>query len=282
MVAITIAIVVICVVKHGIGVMPMSSMFANVVSVTALVLFGGNMLKCYTHQSQALMRDLVKQRMKGNEMNVTLFSNIGKKHKENQDSINMFYDENYTFIALSDGAGYSNLAKTASLITVNTALSYCKVNRKEWLKSFAKFKEGLIFCIRNAYEDIVQKKSVDFDLLSATLILFGYSKKNKRYFIIHIGDGAVYVSDASLSKYKILSAPHNGYQNSETFFVNDKKIHSKVRYQLGILENTENTRILICTDGFYNEIPISEFSAFLKSQIVKDNVDDCTYALISI
>lgn len=143
----------------------------------------------------------------------------GKSHKKNntpcQDYCDYYIDDEFSIIALSDGAGSCKYSHFGSELLVKKIILYFKDNHKGLFgKEIENIKEDIIKYLSSAIENTAKIKSIEEKELSATL-LFVCCYKDK-FIYGHVGDGIICCDiDGNL---KVLSGGQRGEFKNETVF----------------------------------------------------------------
>lgn len=223
-------------------------------------------------------------------MTIKTYSEAGLYHKSlgkpNEDSIKVYEDEEYVFIALSDGAGSSMLAKEASEIATRVSIEYCIKHRKNFEdKQFDKIARKMIYFIQKKLDKSAKDNNTYIDNMMATLVMLIIDKKRKRYFTVHIGDGIII--QVNEKSQKVISYPENGSTSKHTYFVNSESVIKHLRISENIY-NEGACSFIVATDGVY-KMPLDITSIIKKITTKKigtnfesDNLtDDITYCIVS-
>ncbi len=152
-----------------------------------------------------------------------------------QDKTAFIKDDNYTCIALADGAGSRVHSHIGAKIAVDTICDYFKNNQS--IEAFDK-KELL---------DLIVKKLMDnscsFYELSSTLIFVFIS--NDEAIIGHLGDGFAFgIFDNDI---EVLSYPENGEEKNITYFTTDNNALDHLRTKRLKVEDAMG--FLLTSDG---------------------------------
>ena len=167
---------------------------------------------------------------------------VGSTHQKHntpcQDAVKVYNSENFTIIALSDGAGSKSFAlESAELVTTET-INYFRDFLP--IRSIEAFESSL-------FVDYIQhcfySRGYTTENAGATLI-FAVIVGNQ-YLIGHIGDGVAIIENSG--EFSVVSYPENGEYINETFFFPSENPHQHFRTTCGILD--DNSAILVTSDG---------------------------------
>lgn len=167
---------------------------------------------------------------------------IGTMHKHSgtpcQDSTSAYSTENVSCIVLADGAGSYSLAHLASVPITDAVSKYVAENFEELYRfDESSFKKAIIKTAFDAVPDGIRPY--------CTLLLFAKNSEGNS-ILLHIGDGAIFGTNADREK-ALLSAPENGGAKNITFFVDDYNAEEHIRVQKNISQQYDT--IIMCSDG---------------------------------
>lgn len=157
----------------------------------------------------------------------------GKSHIKNnipcQDYCDYLIEDEFSIIALSDGAGSCKYSHFGSKLLVEKIILFFKDNYKTLFeKEIESIKENIIEYLSKNIEDMSKEKSIEEKELSATLLFVGCYKD--KFIYGHIGDGIIcYDIDGKL---RVLSQGVGGEFKNETIFF--KKNIDKKYFNLSI------------------------------------------------
>lgn len=178
-------------------------------------------------------------------MKIAFGGQIGTYHKTIglpcQDYVNGLSGDEISVVALADGAGSYDVSEKAAKIIVDTAINTFIYDFDYWFsKDDDTFKTDLIEYLTKAVED------EDPDLIAKATLLLVAATKDGRDIIVHIGDGFIIGIDYENDIYTI-SAPENGDEPNQTFFLSDAWAKDHLRIKL--IEESDNMGFLLCSDG---------------------------------
>ena len=172
----------------------------------------------------------------------------GKSHIKNntpcQDYCNYFSGEDFSIIALSDGAGSCKFSQIGSKILVDSIIEFLKNNYETIMdKNEDEIKSLIISYLSKKIEQTALEKKIEEKQLSATL-LFVLSYKNRAMYG-HIGDGVI-ACDLK-NELIVLDRGENGEFKNETVFFrkNIKKDYLKLR----VIPNKDILSFFCFSDG---------------------------------
>lgn len=211
-----------------------------------------------------------------------IFSKRGKYHelqgKENEDAINVVTNGDYIFAILSDGAGSGPLPKLSSQCTVDEVGKECLIEPSELFSSNDKLK-NLIFNLQSRLNKTAIENNCQLSDMMATLIVVGIDFKNKRYIIIHIGDGLV--AKVEDNEWRIVSYPENGYSKNSTYFPNSSNVYSHLRIRFGTFG--PNEKFFVGTDGCFEGLYLSDdYVNIVENKNIAVGCDDVSYCYITV
>lgn len=215
---------------------------------------------------------------------------IGANHDICQDETLYITKENYSLIAVSDGAG----SKRNSHIGAGKVLSALEryfdrfdfsrmdseedvEKSKEAYKAISgEIKSDLLYLMKSAIHTEAWRHDLPDNDYACTLVFVLCAGGS--YITGHIGDGGI-VSLKS-DNMEVVSLPENGEYKNVTFFVTDADAEEHFRVAAGRLE-TERKSFLVCTDGIgdllFKEadgiIQISEVSKKLCEWLISTESD---------
>ena len=196
---------------------------------------------------------------------------------ENEDAINVVTNGDYIFAILSDGAGSGPLPKLAAQCTVDEVGKECLIASGEMFSSNDKLNK-LIFNLQSRLNDVAIENDCKLSDMMATLIIVGIDLKNKKYIIIHIGDGLV--AKVEENEWKIVSYPENGYSKNATYFSNSLNVHSHLRIRHGTFESNE--KFFLGTDGCFEGLYLSDdYVNTVENKNITVGYDDVSYCYIT-
>uniref|UniRef100_UPI003D7E889F PP2C family serine/threonine-protein phosphatase n=1 Tax=Brachyspira sp. TaxID=1977261 RepID=UPI003D7E889F len=145
----------------------------------------------------------------------------GKSHKKNnmpcQDYCDYYIDADneFSIIALSDGAGSCKYSHWGSELLVQKIISFFQNNYKILFeKEIDNIKEKIIESLSKSFEEKAKEKSIEEKELSATLLFVGCYKD--KFIYGHIGDGIICCDmDGNL---RVISGGVGGEFKNETVF----------------------------------------------------------------
>ncbi len=183
-----------------------------------------------------------------NTFSINKYFAQGKSHIKNnipcQDYCDYLIEDEFSIIALSDGAGSCKYSHFGSKLLVEKIILFFKDNYKTLFeKEIENIKENIIEYLSKNIEDMSKEKSIEEKELSATLLFVGCYKD--KFIYGHIGDGIIcYDIDGKL---RVLSQGVGGEFKNETIFF--KKNIDKKYFNLSI-KSLKNVLSFYCfSDG---------------------------------
>lgn len=195
----------------------------------------------------------------------------------NEDSLICFQQEQVYMIA--DGVGGHNAGEIASSLATEVTATYIKHNPLGKVENDIRLKEYFMSCLKEANDSVLRVSALRGNKAGmATTGLLAYIKDSKAY-MVNIGDSRGYLlRDGNLMQ---ITEDHT-YVNqlikdgrldpSQVEEYPDKHIITKA---LGAEEDIspdffqfevfKGDRILLCTDGLYNEITTEEIRLLMKT-----------------
>ena len=172
----------------------------------------------------------------------------GKSHMKNntpcQDYCDYFIGEDFSIIALSDGAGSCKFSQIGSKVLVDSIKEFLKNNYKNIMnKNEDEIKSSIISYLSKQIEQIALEKKIEEKELSATL-LFVISYEDKAMYG-HIGDGIIACDFKN--ELIVLDRGENGEFKNETIFF--RKNIKKENFKLKIIPNKDMLSFFCFSDG---------------------------------
>ena len=165
----------------------------------------------------------------------------GAQHKQEgcacQDRVYAYSGDDFSMIAVSDGAGSKRYAAQSAELLVRTTQTFFETIARDPIGAFDRGK--FIKEVQQAF----RRRSYSETEAGATL-LFAVSD-GKRYLVGHMGDGAAILSRRE--RLSILSQPENGMYANETFFFPSRDAQRHFRVIQG--EAKKGDGILLASDG---------------------------------
>lgn len=216
------------------------------------------------------------------KINYEIFSKRGKLHekqgKENEDAINVVTNGDYIFAILSDGAGSGPLPKLSSQCTVDEVGKECLIKSTEMFSSNDKLK-NLIYNLQSRLKETALENACKLSDMMATLVVVGIDLKNKRYIVIHVGDGLV--AKVEDNEWRIVSYPENGYSKNSTYFPNSSNVYSHLRIKFGTFG--PNEKFFLGTDGCFEGLYLSDdYISIVENKNIAVGNDDVSYCYITV
>ena len=217
---------------------------------------------------------------------IKTYSKVGEYHKSlgkgNEDNINVYQDERYLFVAISDGAGSCPYAKEAAKSITDYSIPYCKANSTRlfncgYTQLKEKFRELLKY-VRKMFNTTATKIGTNFKNMKGTLVLIMFDLVLGKYITLHIGDGVILEFEKpGLSNYRVISNAQNGIDSRFTYFVNSDDIFNLMRVHKG---NIAKHGYLICSDGLYQT---RAMSGIIKDGFcLSKHEDDCSFCVVML
>ena len=192
----------------------------------------------------------------------------GKYHAHNalhrEDSFNFHVSDQWSIIAVADGAGSCRLSRVGSKLAVNNALSFLEEKLSEYILSenedidqplndeLLPLREFLVESIidsRTKLESESNNREIDVKELSTTLLIAILKKWKDKVLIagIQVGDGTIAVlSNNSVTS---ISEGDSGEFAGETTFITSKSIDSRLPHKVQFTLKQDFQAIAIMTDG---------------------------------
>ena len=183
-------------------------------------------------------------------------------HRE--DSFNFHVSDQWSIIAVADGAGSCRLSRVGSKLAVNNALSFLEEKLSEYILSenedidqplndeLLPLREFLVESIidsRTKLESESNNREIDVKELSTTLLIAILKKWKDKVLIagIQVGDGTIAVlSNNSVTS---ISEGDSGEFAGETTFITSKSIDSRLPHKVQFTLKQDFQAIAIMTDG---------------------------------
>jgi protein phosphatase len=204
-------------------------------------------------------------------------TDVGKKRTVNEDAALSMDDAGFYMIA--DGVGGPNSGEIASNLAVELMKECVLSNRPDQLEE-SELTGFFSRCLQNVNDEIYDKAmSVKENTGMATTAVMMLLRNNKA-FIANIGDSRAYVlRDGNLHKITedhtyVNELLRHGHINKEEAEDHPKKhmitralgSGDKISPDFYQLEVFQGDRILLCTDGLYNEVNEEEISNLVVSK----------------
>ena len=149
--------------------------------------------------------------------------------------------ENYSAIALADGAGSCQFSQYGAETVVNTVLDTLEENSDQWIdEDLSHIASSIIdACLKELSNAPYKVKE------QSSTLLFCLVRADGAFLCGHIGDGFIFRVSENITR--AISFPENGDTLSETVFVTSPNAAAHLRMQRGQLTGGE--AVLICSDG---------------------------------
>lgn len=199
----------------------------------------------------------------------------GKLRKINEDS--MLCIDSLNFYMVADGVGGHNSGEIASTLAVELVKAYLLSNPSECVEE-SDLPDYFNHCLQQVNEEIYRRAaSVQENVGMATTVVMLLLRQNKAY-IINVGDSrAYYFSKGKLHKITEDHTYVNELLKQGRISKEEAEVHPKrnmITRALGSeetimpdfyqLDVTIGDRILLCTDGLYNEVGEEEICALVN------------------
>lgn len=192
----------------------------------------------------------------------------GKYHAHNalhrDDSFNFSISDQWSIIAVADGAGSCKLSRVGAKISVDTAVSFLKEKLLDYslsdnddmdqplndeLLPLRGFLVDSILNSRDKLEEEASKRNIPIKDLSTTLLVVILKKWKDRFLIagIQVGDGAIAVM--SNNTIISLSEGDSGEFAGETTFISSKSIDPALPHKVQFTLKKDLQAIAVMTDG---------------------------------
>ncbi|MGI6752404.1 MAG: Stp1/IreP family PP2C-type Ser/Thr phosphatase [Anaerovoracaceae bacterium] len=223
-------------------------------------------------------------------INVACKTDRGKTRSTNEDSLLCFKEDNVFMIA--DGVGGHNAGEIASSLATEVTAAYIKHNPLKDVENDKELKEYFMNCFQEANASVLRVSAMRGDKASmATTALLTYVKDNRMY-MVNMGDSRGYLfRDSNMMQ---ITEDHT-YVNQlvkegklDPLLIEDYPDKHIITRALGAEEEVipdffqfdvyKGDRILLCTDGLYNEVSDEEIKVLMKNAL---NVEVLTEELVN-
>ncbi len=247
-------------------------------------------------------RDIIEESIENSNYRVELFSTLGLTRLTNQDYLGFVELDNALALIVADGVGGGESGEIASKIAIDFTISSIKNSLSSHTsnsKSIQNFLKDTIFLSNQKILEYAN--SHDISIMGTTLSIALIIDKINLY-IAHIGDSRIYELDSSLKvgqitqdhsvvevlfrSNKITQEQKSAYKKNILAFVLGKRNLKKdnIFVQQSILY--DNSKLLLCSDGFWEKIkitketfnkPFNDLKDEIYSSVPTDNVTVIRY-----
>jgi len=247
-------------------------------------------------------RDIIEESINNKNYRVELFSTVGLTRLKNQDYLGVVELDNDLALIVADGVGGGQSGEIASKMAVDFIIESLKkslLDNKSNHQSIQNFLKDIIYISNN--QILEYAKEHDISMMGTTLSIALIIDKINLY-IAHIGDSRIYELDSSSNvrqitqdhsvvevlfrSNKITKEQKSSYKKNILAFVLGKRNLKKdnIFVQQSILY--DNSKLLLCSDGFWEKIditkdifnkPIDELKDDIYNSIPTDNVTVIRY-----
>ncbi len=233
-------------------------------------------------------RDIIEENIENSNYRVELFSTLGLTRLKNQDYLGFVELDNALALIVADGVGGGESGEIASKIAIDFSTNNIKnslSSHNSSDKSILNFLKDTIFISNQKILEYAN--SHDIAMMGTTLSIALIINKIDLY-IAHIGDSRVYELDNSLKvgqitqdhsvvevlfrSNKITKEQKSAYKKNILAFVLGKRNLKKdnIFVQHSILY--DNSKLLLCSDGFWEKIDITKEIFNKPIKYLKDDI----------
>ncbi len=218
------------------------------------------------------------------------FIQIGEFHKRNSNECQdvVYYRENdeFSMIALADGASFGENGKTGARLSCETAMDFY-MEEGEILDCFPEEKAAALIWeqIRYRLEEESLIRNNPLNSYASTLAFVFYNKRKKKVTAFNLGDGGIFWTDSKSCHSMMMPVKDRHCRNAYT---NQKQKYGAVKLSRRNVEGMDS--VFICSDGVLNEMQNWSLEEGLKRDMVEKNYirasrrlkrvkpeDDCSY-----
>ncbi|WP_243343617.1 Stp1/IreP family PP2C-type Ser/Thr phosphatase [Anaerococcus sp. AGMB09787] len=213
-------------------------------------------------------------------MKFSTISNIGKHRKLNEDYYGNLEKGDLDFFIVADGMGGHSNGEVASKLASKIYIDFAQNEEIDSYDSYLSFQEE---ALRRANKEIYNLAASEDGLkMGTTAVCLIIDKKEKKYYISHLGDSRIYIFRDGEIFYK--TRDHsllNDLLDSGSLTEDEAKnfknksaitkavgIEEEISPESCLVDMKENDKLLIFTDGLSNELDDMEIRA-----VVNENTD---------
>ena len=211
----------------------------------------------------------------------------GRKRSINEDAL--FCRNESSFYMVADGVGGHNAGELASSLAAELVGSYVKHRPVEDVRTEDELKDYFFDCLSEANESVsrvAQQREGKVGMATTALLTYIW---NGKAFVVNLGDSRAYLlRDGCLMRITEDHSYVNQLLKEGSITEEEALVHPKrnvITRAIGADESIEpdffqfevypGDRILLCTDGLYNEVPEEEICGVIAAyEDVEDAADE--------
>ncbi len=168
---------------------------------------------------------------------------IGSTHQKlfynNQDSYNLYQDENCIIGVVSDGCGSGSNSEVGAKLAVDFVVNFCKNEFSENHFDLNILQNALIDFLQNIVINQQTKDEESFIKNYLLFTLFGFIIQQEQTYIFHSGDGFYILNNKEISI----------EQDNRPKYIANSLLNGDFSMSLEIIDTNKVEKILIATDG---------------------------------
>lgn len=216
------------------------------------------------------------------EVRYSVGTDVGRKRTENQDSYGVIKGKGYQILFVADGMGGANGGALASSLAVSSIEKFFRQPNVEFNQV------NLLSAVQKANAEIFIKGSSDNSLSGMGTTIVGLGFIDNHIFVFNVGDSRAYrfsngkisqlTSDHTLVQ-ELVRAGSISPEQAEDHPVSHMLTRSlgpsaDVQVDCDQLENgmIAGDRFLLCSDGLYNMVPLTDIEDILNGNSIDDAI----------